>query len=410
MACRFMNHPRIALLALLVPVVMAAACSDSTSPTQASSVDGSVQAPEQPTVSSTTPRPTSPTAGVTVPFVSQPVRLVVTNAVSTAPDAPTYTFQVSTDPAFGSLVANLTSVAAGDGQTAVTLNRLAGSTTYYWRALIVAAGEPGPISAASNFTVGPEVVIQAPVLVSPAGGSTVSDTPTLTVANAARTGPAGELQYRFEIADNAAFSATVYSVVVPERPGGTTSHVVTKELEEKTYYWRALAASPAAEVVGPFSTTGAFRVQKGIDLRAATIVIGPSSVANWEETARITSAYFDPAQEQLCIFHTRLGLWPKTLFASDGTTVEGNQWVFANINGRWIGGAADYYRPGQACKGLNAESIGRDAFYQTPNSPAYSWQPKSGEIFAVMASTPARAWPTFKTYDERSNIVFIRWP
>ena len=66
--------------------------------------------------------------------------------------------------------------------------------------------------------------------------------------------------------------------------------------------------------------------------------------------------------------------------------------------------------PRPACKGIDEFSIGRDAFYLKPQSPIYSWIPQSGEVFAVMSTTPARAWPTFRTYDERTNVELVRWP
>ena len=187
----------------------------------------------------------------------------------------------------------------------------------------------------------------------------------------------------------------------------SVSHQIGRELEEKTYFWRVVASSPANEATGPYSTTGSFRVEKGIDIRTVQIDVGPKEIVNWEETARITSAYIHDSQ--LCIFHTRLGLWPGTLFADDGTQVEGNQWIFVNLNGKWHGGAADWYKPGQACKAVD-EGIGYDAFYLNPSTPLKNWRPRSGETIGVMSSTPARMWPSFKTYDERTNIVLIKWP
>ena len=213
-----MMHPRTALLSLVLPVLLTAACSssDATAPTPTSPT--SVAAPERATVSSTVPRPTSPTAGSTIAFASQPVRLVVINAASTAPTAPTYKFQVATDEAFSNIVYARDGVAPGaDGQTALTIDRLAGNTRYYWRALIVAAGENGPLSAPATFSVGPQVVIQAPGLTSPGAGESVNETPTLTVAAAQRTGPAGDLFYRFEVSENAGFTSIIYSAVVQER-------------------------------------------------------------------------------------------------------------------------------------------------------------------------------------------------
>jgi hypothetical protein len=35
--------------------------------------------------------------------------------------------------------------------------------------------------------------------------------------------------------------------------------------------------------------------------------------------------------------------------------------------------------------------------------------PKPGEVFGLMVTTPARAWPDMRTLDERSNVVLVRW-
>jgi len=137
--------------------------------------------------------------------------------------------------------------------------------------------------------------------------------------------------------------------------------------------------------------------------------MGPKNIGQWEHTATITEAYWVP--DQLCIFHTRLGIWPGVPFFGDrATLVEGNQWVFAKINEQWYGGAADWYRPSQACKGVGANSIGRDAFYLPSQEPLHSWVPRSGETVGVMSTTPARMWPDMRTYDERTDVRIIRWP
>lgn len=144
------------------------------------------------------------------------------------------------------------------------------------------------------------------------------------------------------------------------------------------------------------------------DLSSATIVRGPSDIGNWPQTSRVTGT--QAVDHSLCVYHTKLGQWPSTIFFDDPSTlVEGNQWVFANISGRWYGGAADWYRPGQACKDVTPQTIAHDAFYTDAEEPLRSWVPQPGEIFGLMASTPARAWPTMRTLDERSNVVLVRW-
>ena len=92
-----------------------------------------------------------------------------------------------------------------------------------------------------------------------------------------------------------------------------------------------------------------FNRKQGVDLAHVVYLKGPN-VANWPQTSTITNAYHGGGQ--LCIFHTKLGQWPKGNFFETPGALEGNQWVLANIGGTWYAGAADWYRPGQACKNV----------------------------------------------------------
>ncbi len=165
-------------------------------------------------------------------------------------------------------------------------------------------------------------------------------------------------------------------------------------------------AAPAPPQPAPVAPAPAPSADE-IDLNQVTIVLGPN-IASWPQTSTVTAT--QATDHNLCIWHTALGQWPTTIFFDDPTTLlEGNQWVFANINGQWYGGAADWYRPGQACKDVTANTIGRDAFYNPSQEPLHSWVPRPGEVFGVMSSTPARAWPAMRTLDQRTNVVLVRW-
>jgi hypothetical protein len=358
----------------------------------------------------TTPTAVTPANNAQVRFADQPVTLTIRNAATTGSTALTYTFQVASDAAFGSMVFSRDNVTEGAGQTSVTVDRLVGARTYYWRARANSGGVTGLFTGVRGLAIGPEVVLQKPTLGDPAPNSSVQEQPILNVYSVARTGPAGPITYRFEVSESSGFGSLAYVATVNERTDlpYTPHQVGTKLTPDKTYFWRVQARDASNNITSPFSDLLQFKVARGIDLKTAVVEIGPGNIGDWELTATITEAYYVPGS--LCIFHTRLGIWPPTLFASDGTTIEGNQWVFANIGDKWYGGAADWYRPGQACKGIDEFSIGRDAFYLKPQSPIYSWIPQSGETFAVMSTTPARAWPTFRTYDERTNVELIKWP
>ena len=74
---------------------------------------------------------------------------------------------------------------------------------------------------------------------------------------------------------------------------------------------------------------------------------------------------------------------------------------------RWGTGAGEWLRPGQTCKGGQyTEQIGPDG---TWDGPMDTWQPKPGDLVGYMVTTPARAYPDFRTLDERSNILLQPW-
>jgi len=103
----------------------------------------------------------------------------------------------------------------------------------------------------------------------------------------------------------------------------------------------------------------------------------------------------------------RGGIWTsKAYYGDPGTQVEVNQWMFARVNGQWYGGAGHWYRPGQACKGEVDDHFFTDAFSSYPFSTLVL---REGDVFGVAVSTPARLWPSMKTYDERSNTVTLVW-
>ena len=82
---------------------------------------------------------------------------------------------------------------------ALRIDRLPEDKVYYWRSRATVSGATGPYNATRAFTVGPEVVLQAPVQQLPAnGGNATGNAPMLTVSNASKRGPAGEVIYRFE--------------------------------------------------------------------------------------------------------------------------------------------------------------------------------------------------------------------
>jgi hypothetical protein len=125
---------------LVAAALMMTSCSESlVSPT------GSVTV--------TTPAQLGPPNGAAIPNQSQPVTLTVSNAfVTDSSVAVVYTFEVSTDSAFGSKVQTKT-VPSGNSQTSVVLDPLTPGQTYFWHARATGADTAGTFSASEKFTV-----------------------------------------------------------------------------------------------------------------------------------------------------------------------------------------------------------------------------------------------------------------
>lgn len=287
----------------------------------------------------TIPKAVSPATGSTFKFTEQPLTLVVDNAVTTGKGALTYSFEIATDEAFNAKVWTKEAVPAGTSQTSVKLDTtLAGGKGYYWRARANDGGTPGPYANGVNFNIGPAIDLQAPQPIAPASGETVAGTkPTFTIANALRSGPVGTIFYRFEVGENREFTPLTAAGTVQEDPSGRTSWTPDNDLPtDKTLYWRVRTTDPANNVTSSFSNVRNFTAAQGIDLNTVIYVKGPN-IAKWPQSSTITAV--EQGDGWLCIYHTMLGVWPNTQYMDTDVRVEGNQWIFAFINGKWYGGS-----------------------------------------------------------------------
>jgi hypothetical protein len=275
---------RVVGVVLLVATV--SACSSSS--------------PLQPSV--TTPALLQPANGAQISNASQPVTLVVTNAITTGTSPLTYTFEVATDTAFANKVFTNSNVAQGaNGQTSIVLGTLAGGSSYYWHAR---AGTSGVFSAAFQFTIGAAIVINAPTPVAPLNGATTSGWPTFTVNDATRSGPAAALVYRFDIATSAAFTSIVLTATVSETPGQTSFTPASSQPAppQTALFWRAIAIDPINVIASP-----------------------PSVPQGFTYSAPPSTAALIAAQEGAI-------LWPGAQpTGTNGQAVLGNFWAVANI-------------------------------------------------------------------------------
>ncbi len=363
--------------------------------------------PARPTMTFAAPLTAGPANGTTYNFTQQPITLTIANSVRTGPAAVTYAVEVSTSSTFGSTAFSRDGIAEGSsGVTTFQLPQLEGNTTYYWRWKATVDGITGEPSSSQSFFVRPNIVIQTATLLDPANNTQIFGArPTFRVQNAARTGPAGTIFYEFQVSTSQGFGSLVATATVQEQ-ANSTSWTPSTDLPEAVLFWRVRASNPANGISGAFSNSVSFERKFGIDLATVTYVGSYPNISTWQETARITSASHGAGI--LCIEHTRLNVWPGLPFIFDPSTiVEGNQFMFANIGGKWFGGSGHWYRPGQACKGEVDEHFFIDAFRGAP--PFDSLVLRPGDVFGVAVTTPSRVWPYAGGYNERSNVVLLVW-
>ena len=319
------------------------ASSSATSTTSAAGASGTVTTGGTATtggtvttsgITITTPALVTPTDGQQFKYTDQPLTLTIKDAAATGSGTITYTFQVASDAGFTTVVATQDGVAETSGQTSTKITTtLAGPATYFWRARANSGGTPGLFSKGRTFSVGPQVIIQAPAPTSPANGGQASGAqPTLTVNNAAHTGPAGALTYEFQIADSSSFSNVLGSATVAEGSGQTSATINVNLNANATYYWRALAIDATNGVTSPFSAVWSFKYVP-FDMHQAIIMNSPYDLADWAQTANITSIVFTP-DAFLVDFDKRDGpnRWPDTPFGSG--TLEYTLGMCLNINGQ----------------------------------------------------------------------------
>jgi hypothetical protein len=389
----------------LITALAAVACGDS--PTRPSGTSTN-------TPSVTVPPAMQPTSGTQVRNVDQPVTLTVQNAVVTKTTVTTYTFEVASDAGFAAKVQTRDAVAEGSsGQTSVKLDMLPPGQDYYWHARATSGGTIGVFGPTSKFTVGPAVVLGAPAPVAPLNGAQTSNRVTLTVNNAARTGPAGTTTYRFEVAASAGFSPVVATGVVAQGAGQTSFLPVPDLGIEQTYFWRATAIDQANGVTGPSSAPQSFTTSMAIDLTKVVYLRGPN-LSTWTETGKIIGVEQDgnaAAGGPMCIAFTDPG-WPDVKWPYGGPDpnfgVFANQWYFAKIGGTWYAGPGEWiYRGAAVCKaGQGTRTIGPDSGF---GEPFNSWVPKPGELVGNAISASARAYPNMFSVAERTNVVVQPW-
>jgi len=368
-------------------------------------------------VTITAPQPVTPTDGQRFKFGDQGLTLTVKNAAATGSATLTYTFQVASDAAFGSIVYSKDGVTEGNGQTSLKIDKLAGNKDYFWRARVSNGSLAGPFFKGRTFNIGPEVVLQAPAQMAPAnngqaGGSVVS----LTVTNAGRSGPAGQIVYLFEVSDSSAFTNLIGTASVAEQDGQTTAQISAQLAANATYFWRVQATDPSNGITGPFSSVFSFRYVP-FDMRQAIIIDSPPALGSWNETAKITRIDFT-GDAFLVDFDRRDGAdrWRDLDFGDGkGGTLQYTLGMCINLGGRgqWYCSAVVQFWHGRDLAASTPPSyVARNWFYDSRWGPLQGYQPSNGETVGLFVGTGNLRDKTFTVCPqicERSNVAMVPW-
>jgi hypothetical protein len=363
------------------------------------------------------PRPATPANGVTLPWAQQPITLTVSNAISTGTSALTYTFDVGTDAAFGTLTQSKGGIAAGSGTTSVALDKLSGSKTYYWRARADVSSGTGPYSAVRSFTVGPEVALGTPTLASPANGAQSFTPITLTVNNVSRSGPVGPIVYTVEVSASPAFDSFAFNGDFVEQANTSQTPATlpaTGFTSGQQYFWRVKATDTVNRVVTPYSAISSFVVQ-AFNFAAAKMWDNPPDVASWPETAKITSVQFTGFSMRVD-FDRRDGAnrWPDQTPPGFSGALEYTLGMCRNVGGGWNCSAVVQFWYGRDLDASGVPSeMWREWWYNPARwGPLATNPPQEGDlvgIFVGAGDLRGRAWTrdSCPGLCERSNVVMV---
>lgn len=222
--------------------------STPTAPTVAGPIPG---------VNISAPALLEPAQGFKFKESEQPIRLIVQNSTTNGVRPLTYTFEVSSDAGFTSIIWSRANIApGGDGRTSVQIDRLEIGRAYHWRAW-AEDGANASASSKADFEIYPKAAVNAPVAVSPINNELITTTtPAIKAANAVFVGPVGNLGYEFQVASDQAFTKLIAAGIVPEGPGQTTFNS-SPLISSATMFWRVRAGD--GETVSAWSGTQAFR-------------------------------------------------------------------------------------------------------------------------------------------------------
>jgi hypothetical protein len=404
---------------VIVVAALTVGC-EKASPTRPTGVDSTSTKAESMTDARTgatliAAQPVTPAPNAQIPYGSQPLTLTVSNGTTTGSSPLTYTFEVATDAGFADKVFSRGSVAQGaGGRTAFTIDKLAGSKTYFWRVGSSIPSGAGPTSAVRSFTVGPEIILQNPVPGSPAQGATAFAPYTLTVTNVQRSGPVGQIRYEFQLSNTENFSNLISALIVDEQPNQTSATTNANLTSNATYFWRVRAFDATNNVSTPFSGSSPFTAQ-AFSITRAMFHDNPSDTGMWPQGTNITSVEFTGASFRVD-FDRRTGAnrWPDVPFGSGD--LQYTLGMCVNIVGQWHCSAVVQFWYGRDLDASAPPShVGFEWFYDPGRwGPMYGYQPSEGETVGLfVAAGDLRnnhySQATCPRICEISNVVLLPW-
>jgi hypothetical protein len=431
-----MHHMSRRFAVMCLPFLLAGGCERIKS---ASPLSPSLAGP-LPGVTIQAPAPVEPSMAAQIAIDQQPILLTVANATTNSVRPLTYIFEVSTDASFLIKVFSQTGVQPGaNGRTSMRMpDALGAERTYYWRAMADDGANASQYSATANFRVYTPVVIQPPTLRDPIDGVTLATRrPTLIVGNAQRTGPAGAVQYLFEVATDSAMANRLVSVIVDEA-AGQTSYAITQDLASATrYFWRSRALDPGHQseytaiqsfvsptvavtptplpIPGGGGSPGPSVASDAINMSAATILNSPVDLASWPAAAALTTV--DIGSTGIYVEFTKKdgpNRWPDVVPPGWDGPLQYTLGMCLNIGGKWYCSAVIEYWHGLDRAGGPPSQFALNWFYDPSRwAPMTGHQPSVGEqigFFVCAGDCRNNTRGDLSPLKERTNVVLVPMP
>jgi hypothetical protein len=243
------------VLGMVIAVAAAAGCqvaksSNPLSPAVAGPIEG---------VAISTPNLLEPGQDWHIRMRDQPLTLMFQNADTSGQRALFYTFEIATDPGFNSIIFKRTGVPPGNVVTSFQLpDALPYGRTYWWRARAEDGANVGEYSKVVSFVAVTPVDLGAPRPSSPSG-PIATTVPEFKVNAGSRSGPAEQIQYTVQVANDQGFSSISALFVVDEAGSETTIAQNYGFLNNHTYFWRVRARDTGdSQALSAWSSVQAF--------------------------------------------------------------------------------------------------------------------------------------------------------